>query len=140
LYRDVLEADKFVNVPIAKHHSLSEVTLGMKNLMGVMGDPRGQIHQDFATKIVDVATLVRPHLTILDARRILTANGPSGGSLDDVRRLDTHVVGTNMASVDAFGSTLFGMKPTDLTYLVQAAERGIGEIRLDRLQIDKAVT
>jgi uncharacterized protein (DUF362 family) len=80
---------------------------------------------------------VKPDLVVLDARRILTAHGPSGGSLADVAELNTLVVGANMASVDAYGTTLFGKHPTDLAYLVQAAERGIGEIRLERLLIDK---
>jgi uncharacterized protein (DUF362 family) len=113
------------------------LTMSMKNLMGVLGGSRGVMHQDFATKICDLNSLVRPHLTVLDAHRILVANGPSGGDLADVREPHTVVVGTNQASVDALGTMLFGMKPTDLAYLVQAQQRGLGEIDLAKLLIDR---
>jgi len=75
LYKDYLEADKVINVPIAKHHSMSRVTLGLKNLMGVMGDNRGSLHSDFDLKINDIDSNILPTLTIMDAYRILTANG-----------------------------------------------------------------
>ncbi len=109
----------------------------MKNLMGIMGGARANIHIDFDQKIVDLNTLVRPHLVVLDAYRTLIRNGPTGGSLSDVKLTKTVVVGTNQASVDAYGTTLFGMKPTDLPYLVKANEQGLGEIDLDKLKIVK---
>lgn len=131
------DADVFINVPIAKTHGLAGLTMSMKNLMGIMGSTRGLIHQDFHVKIVDVNTLVRPHLVVLDACRILTAHGPSGGDLRDVRQTRQVIAGTNQASVDAYGTTLFGMRPTDLAYLRNAGARGIGEIDLGRLVIEK---
>ena len=85
IYRDYLEADKVINVPIAKHHSLSRITLGLKNLMGVMGGNRGDLHNDFARKLVDIDRTILPTLTIIDAYRILTANGPVGGNLAHVK-------------------------------------------------------
>ena len=133
------DADVFINVPIAKTHGLAGLTMSIKNLMGIMGSTRGLIHQDFSQKIVDVNTLVRPHLVVLDAYRILTAHGPSGGNLSDVKQTRQVIIGTNQASVDAYGTTLFGMKPTDLTYLKVAGARGIGEIDLEKLLIEKGV-
>jgi uncharacterized protein (DUF362 family) len=139
LIADLWDADTIINVPIAKTHSLAGLTMSMKNLMGVLGGNRGEImHPDLPTKICDLNTAIRPHLVVLDAYRILTAHGPTGGNLADVSTLKTVVVGTNQASVDAFGTTLFGMKPTDLAYLVQAAQRGMGVIDLAQLRIDKA--
>lgn len=131
------DADVFINVPIAKDHGLAGLTMAMKNLMGIMGSTRGLIHQEFHQKIVDVNSLVKPHLVVLDAYRILTANGPSGGNLRDVRTPKQVIVGTNQASVDAYGTTLFGMKPTDLTYLRRAGEQGIGTIDLGKLEIER---
>jgi uncharacterized protein (DUF362 family) len=131
------EADVFINVPIAKTHGLAVLTMSMKNLMGIMGSTRGLIHQEFDQKIVDVNSLVRPHLVVLDAFRILTDHGPSGGDLRDVKQTRQVIVGTNQASVDAYGTTLFGMKPADLTYLRRAAAQGIGEIDLAKLTIAK---
>ena len=132
---DVFDADVFINVPIAKTHGLAGLTLSMKNLRGVMGGARGLIHQSFDEKIVDVNTLVKPHLVVLDAYRMLVANGPTGGSLADVREAQTVVVGTNQASVDAMGATLFDRSPSDLGWLRLAAERGLGEIDVDKLRV-----
>jgi uncharacterized protein (DUF362 family) len=109
----------------------------MKNLMGIMGDPRGEIHIDYARKITDVNTLVRPHLVILDAYRILTRNGPTGGNLDDVRMPKTVVAGTSQVAVDAYGATIMGWKPTELPSLVEAAARGLGEIDLSTYVISE---
>ena len=72
---------------------------------------------------------------MLDAYRILVRNGPTGGGLRDVRQPKTVVVGTNQASVDAYGTTFFGMQPTDLGYLVRAGRQGLGEIDLGKLRI-----
>jgi len=135
LVTDIFDADCFINVPIAKTHGLAGLTLSMKNLMGIMGGSRGIIHVDFTQKIVDLSTLVRPHLVVLDATRILTANGPTGGDLADVKQLDTIVAGVNTVSVDAYGATLFGRLPTDLAYLVKAQEQGLGEADLGKLTI-----
>jgi uncharacterized protein (DUF362 family) len=136
LVTDVFDADVFINVPIAKTHGMAVLTMSMKNLMGIMGGERGTIHQDFAQKIVDVNTLVRPHLVVLDAYRMLIRNGPTGGDLRDVKLAKTVVAGTDAVAVDAYGTTLFGMKPSDLDYLVRASEQGLGIIDLARLKID----
>jgi uncharacterized protein (DUF362 family) len=137
LVADALDADVLINMPIAKTHSIAGLTMAMKNLMGIMGDSRGRIHTDFATKIVDVNTRVKPHLVVLDAYRILFRNGPTGGNLADVKMPKTVVAGTSQVSIDAYGTGFFGMAPTDLDYLVQASERGLGEIDLGRLKIQK---
>jgi uncharacterized protein (DUF362 family) len=135
LVTDIFDADCFINVPIGKTHGLAGLTMSMKNLMGIMGGSRGIIHVDFSQKIVDLSTLVRPHLVVLDATRILTANGPTGGNLADVKQLDTIVAGVSAVSVDAYGATLFGRRPTDLAYLVKAQEQGLGETDLEKLTI-----
>jgi uncharacterized protein (DUF362 family) len=137
LAKDVFEADVFINVPIAKDHSLATLTMAMKNLMGIMGGNRSQVHINFHQKIVDLNTLVRPHLVVLDAHRILVRNGPTGGSLSDVKVANTLVVGTNQVSVDAYGATLFGLAPENLLYLILAKERSLGEINLNKLKIIK---
>lgn len=132
---DALDADVLINMPIAKTHGIAGLTMSMKNLMGIMGDPRGQIHTDFAIKIVDVNTRIKPHLVILDAYRVLFRNGPTGGRLSDVKMPKTVVVGTSQVSVDAYGTGFFDMKPTDIDYLVEASNRGLGEIDLAKLKI-----
>jgi len=137
MYKPALEADLLINVPIAKHHGLPKLTLGMKNLMGIMGGDRGEIHWKIDDYLADLANFVRPKLTILDAYRILVRNGPQGGSLKDVVEKKTIIVGKNIATVDAYGATLFGMKPADLGYVVKANKLGLGEIDLNKVNIKK---
>lgn len=137
LYADVLEADKVINVPIAKDHSLSTLTLAMKNWMGVMGGWRSRIHQNIDESLVDLAKAIKPTLTVLDAVRILTANGPTGGSLSDVKQLNLVAVGTDQVAVDSFGATLFGLKGSDLGYVRLGAKAGLGVMDLSKLKIKK---
>lgn len=136
-YRDALKADVFINVPIAKHHSLSQVTLALKNIMGIIGGNRGKIHHRFDVKIVDLNTVIKPQITILDAVRVLMNNGPQGGNLSDVKQMDTIVAGVDPVAVDAYGATLFGLNPKSLGFLKEAHTRGLGEINLDQLKIEK---
>jgi uncharacterized protein (DUF362 family) len=135
LVTDVLEADTFINVPIGKTHGLAGLTLAMKNLMGIMGDPRGRIHTGYPTKITDINTRVRQHLVVLDACRVLVRNGPTGGSLRDVAMPKTVVAGTSPVAVDAYGCTIMGWRPTDLPSLVEAEKRGLGTTDLTRYVI-----
>jgi uncharacterized protein (DUF362 family) len=99
IYKDAIEADRIINVPVAKDHGISKLTLSMKNMMGVMGGRRGKLHRKMGENLVDMARFMKPSLTVLDAVRILTANGPTGGSLKDVRRLDTVIAGTDMVAM-----------------------------------------
>jgi uncharacterized protein (DUF362 family) len=135
LYTEVFDADKVINVPIAKTHGISGLTLGMKNWMGVMGGWRGRIHQRVDESIVDLAMFIKPALTILDAVRILTANGPQGGNLADVRRLNMVIAGTDAVAVDAYGATLFGMKPAELGCVRIGHELGLGSMDLGGIKI-----
>ena len=137
LYRPALDCDCLINVPIAKQHATSELTLGMKNLMGIMGGDRGQIHWRIHDYLPELASFVRPKLTVIDAVRILVANGPQGGSLKDVRRIDTVVASPYIASADAYAATLFGKNPTDLRFITNGHKLGLGEIDLEKLNLAK---
>ncbi len=137
LYTELFEADKVINIPIAKHHGLTKLTLSMKNWMGMMGGARRQIHQRIDESLVDLSRMIKPTLTVLDAVRILTANGPQGGSLADVKRLDTIVVGFDPVAIDSYGATLFGMKGSDLGFITLGHKQGLGQMDLHKLQIRK---
>jgi uncharacterized protein (DUF362 family) len=128
VYTDAVEANKFINVPIVKHHSLCKATLGMKNLMGIIGGARNRFHQDIDRTLADLAGFIKPTLVVMDAVRVLTANGPVGGSLADVKRADTVIAGIDQVAVDAYGATLLGRKPQEIGYIVEAASRGMGRI------------
>ena len=137
IYKEILDADKVINVPIAKHHGLAKLTMSMKNWMGVMGGRRSQIHQDIDQSLVDLSIALKPALTVLDAVRILTANGPQGGDLADVKQMDTVIVGTDQVAIDSFGATLFGMKGSDLGYVRLADRAGFGTMDLSKVDIKR---
>jgi uncharacterized protein (DUF362 family) len=138
LYNDALTADVFINVPIAKHHSLSGLTLALKNIMGIMGGNRGFIHRQIEDAIADVNSVVKSHLVVIDATRILTAHGPTGGSLKDVKILNKVIASTDIVAADAYATGLFGLKPHDIPITVTAAKRGLGEMNLEKVRILKA--
>jgi uncharacterized protein (DUF362 family) len=134
IYQPVLEADLVINVPIAKHHSLARLTLAGKNLMGVI-DNRGGLHRNLGQRIADIASRVRPQLTVVDAVRILVANGPTGGNLADVKQADTVIASHDWVAADAYATGLFGLTPDDIAYVVAADEMGLGSKELDGLKI-----
>jgi len=137
VYTKVLEADCFINIPVAKHHNSAGLTLAMKNNMGAISGNRGLYHQQMDLSIAELCTQIKPHLTILDAYRLLLRNGPQGGSLRDVKLEKKCVVGINQVSVDAYGATLFNKKPEDIGHIKIANKMGLGEINLDKLTIKK---
>jgi uncharacterized protein (DUF362 family) len=127
LFHPILAADKIINIPVAKHHSLSGCTLGMKNWFGLLGGPRMQLHQRIHESLADLADFVRPTLTMVDCYRILVRNGPTGGSLEDVALHKVLVAGTDPVAIDAYVAKRFwNLSPDALPYLAMAAQRGLG--------------
>ncbi|GFO66185.1 DUF362 domain-containing protein [Geomonas paludis] len=135
LYGEALSADVYINLPVAKHHGLSRLTLGMKNVMGIMGGNRGSIHKNIDQALADVNASFRPQLTLIDATRILTAHGPQGGNLADVKVLNQVIASTDIVAADAYATTLFGLKPADIAVTRTAYQRGLGEMDLDKMRI-----
>ena len=127
LYRDALEADKIVNVPIAKHHSLAGITLGLKNMMGIMGGNRGQIHYRLPECLVDIHRRVPVALTVIDAGRVLLRNGPSGGNLADVKLFGKAFASRDVVAADVVAAeTIFRLAPQDVGHIAKAMESGLG--------------
>jgi len=135
VYGEALDADKIVNVAIAKHHGLSGLTLSMKNLMGLAGGGRNQMHQDLGTSLADLTEYFKPTLSVVDGVRILLRNGPVGGKLEDVERKDTVIASIDPVAVDSLGATLFGMTGNDVAGVKEAADRGLGEMDLEKVEI-----
>jgi uncharacterized protein (DUF362 family) len=135
VYQEAVEVDKVINCPILKHHSLARLTMGMKNLMGLTGGDRGRIHWHLEQAIVDLAAFFKPTLVVLDAIRILTANGPQGGSLKYVKQLNTVAASRDQVAIDALGARLFGLKPAEMAHLPIAVKRGLGHMDLTKLRI-----
>lgn len=127
---DVLRADRVINVPVVKHHSLSKVTLGMKNWFGVMGKGRNRLHQDIDRALAELGATFRPTLTVVDATRVLVANGPVGGSLADVRAVGALAAGVDPVLCDAWGAAQLGLAPGSLPFIAEAEKRGLGRADL----------
>jgi uncharacterized protein (DUF362 family) len=124
--RPIAEADRVINVPIVKHHSLTGATLGMKNWFGALVGRRSQLHQRIHQVCAELGAAFRPTLTVVDATRILTANGPTGGSLSLVRELDQIAVATDPVAADAWGASLLERGSHELPHLDIAARLGLG--------------
>lgn len=137
LYDEALNADVFINVPIAKHHGLTTLTLALKNIMGIMGGNRGYIHRNIETALADINSVVKTNLTIIDATRILLNHGPQGGDLKDVKVLNRVIASSDIVLADAYATTFFGKRPEDITITVEAYKRGLGEMRLSNVKVIK---
>lgn len=136
IFDDVLQTDVLIDVPIAKHHGLARLTLGMKNLMGVIRD-RPAMHRNLGQRLADLTSRIYPTLTVVDAVRILMDNGPTGGNLNDVKKMDTLIASPDIVAADSYASTLFGLKPDDLNYVRAGAEMGLGRSDLENLKIEE---
>ena len=134
--QDVLLADVVINVPIAKHHSLARLTLGGKNLLGIVQKPRA-FHINLGQRIADLVSLVRPTLTVVDAVRILVAHGPTGGSLDDVQLTNTVIASHDIVAADAYAATLFGLTGKDIAYVKAAADMELGTLDLANVDVEE---
>ncbi|MCX7717506.1 MAG: DUF362 domain-containing protein [Candidatus Sumerlaeaceae bacterium] len=135
VFVDALECDAYINVPVAKVHGLSKLTLGLKNAMGIIGGNRGQWHQNIDVILADFLAVVKPKLTVIDAYRILTANGPSGGNLADVRLMKTCIATADPVAADARAAALFGKTIDELGFIGRAARKGFGTADLSKIRV-----
>ena len=135
----LVEADKVINVPVAKHHSLSALTLGMKNWIGAVGGRRNKLHQDIHLTIVDLAQFFNPTLTLIDGIRIMTRNGPSGGSTADVDSTNTLILSNDPVAADARAARFFGRKPEQVGFIKLGQKWGLGTYDFQKLVQKKVV-
>jgi uncharacterized protein (DUF362 family) len=136
VFEPFLSADKTINLPIAKHHSLTGVTLGLKNWYGILGGQRQRLHQRIHESLADLGDFMRPTLTVIDAYRVLLRGGPSGGHLEDVAFKKTLIASTDAVAADAYAAKAYwGLGPDDLLYLQLAAKRGLGTLEFEKLSI-----
>ncbi|MBN2099024.1 MAG: DUF362 domain-containing protein [Dehalococcoidia bacterium] len=137
VYQDILETDVLIDVPIAKHHGNTILTLGMKNLLGIVDDAPSYHTADLSERVVDLNTVVRPHLVVVDAIRILMNSGPTGGNLSDVKLMNTIIASHDIVAADSYGATLFGMTGNDLPIVRGGARRGLGTTDLSSIKIEE---
>ena len=135
VFEPFLTADKVINVPVAKQHSLTGVTLGMKNWYGILGGQRHRLHQRIHESLADLAAFMRPTLTIIDAYRVLIRNGPSGGSLGDVELRKTLIAGTDPVALDTYAAQAFWeLDSGRLHYLSIAEGKRLGTRDLQKVR------
>ena len=135
----LVEADTVINLPVAKHHSLSTLTLGMKNWIGGVDGSRWSLHQDIHQSIVDLAQFFKPEVTLIDAVRIMTKNGPSGGSTEYVEYKNTLILSDDPVAADARASMLFGLKPERIGFIQLAQKEGLGTYDFTRLEKKRVI-
>lgn len=136
VFTPFLEADKVLNLPIAKHHELTGATLGMKNWYGILGGQRNRLHQQIHQSLADLAAFMLPTLTIMDCYRVLVRNGPTGGNLEDVELKKTVIAGTDVVALDAYAAKAYwNLDPEHLPYLQMAANRGLGTVEFEKLAV-----
>ncbi len=126
ILKDAIDCDVFINVPALKHHSLTRLTLSMKNLMGVCAGNRGLIHQNIGEKLADLTGFINPDLTVIDAYRVLLRHGPTGGDLSDVEMMKTVIASADPTLADIFACSLVGVSPSEVSYIQKAIERNFG--------------
>ncbi len=135
----ILDSDVFINVPILKHHSSSDLTIAMKNLMGVVWD-RGYWHRnDLNQCIADFATWRKPTLNIVDAYRVMLRNGPKGVSASDVITMKQLLISTDIVAIDAAATKIWDPKkdPAKVKHIALANELKAGNMNLAQLRINR---
>jgi len=125
-YGPLSKADKLIGITPVKDHHRSGASMTMKNFYGLLGGRRNIFHQDINGIISELAMLIKPTLVILDGTVVMKSNGPTGGSLSDLKHADTIIAGTDMVAVDTYGASLLGMKADDLPYLKLAENAKAG--------------
>ncbi|MBX3189700.1 MAG: DUF362 domain-containing protein [Labilithrix sp.] len=135
IFTTLVDADKVINVPVAKHHNLAKYTAAMKNWYGVLGGRRNRLHQNIDVSIADLATFMRPTLVVVDALRVLMRNGPQGGNIDDTKVMNTVFATVDQVAADAFGATLIGQHRDNLPFVKMGHERGLGTMYWENLRV-----
>ncbi|MBU0990505.1 MAG: DUF362 domain-containing protein [Proteobacteria bacterium] len=139
VFTPVIEADKVINIPVAKVHTLSKLTLGMKNWIGGVGGRRNALHQDIHQTIVDLAQFFKPSVTLIDAIRVMVKNGPSGGSESDVAVMNRLILSNDPVAADAKGAGLFQIPPQSIGFILLAEKRGLGTSDLTKLNQQQVI-
>ena len=124
---------KLIGLAPVKNHNRSGASLTMKNWYGLLGGRRNVFHQDINTIIFELARLVRPTLVILDGTTTMMTNGPTGGSLADLKATNTMIASTDAVAADAFGATLLGKTAASLPFIGKAAAAGLGTADFESL-------
>ncbi len=138
IMKDVLGADVLIAAPVAKSHSGAGVSLSMKGMMGLIQNRMTMHRLDLHTTIVDLATVLKADLAVIDATRVLSTGGPGGPG--KVLKPNTVIASADMVAADAYAVSAFewyGKKyrPDQVRHVREAHERGLGRMDIENLQV-----
>jgi len=133
----ILDSDVFINVPVLKHHSSTNLSIAMKNLMGVIWDRRYWHRNNLHQCIADFTTYCKPDLNVIDAYRVMMKNGPRGVSEKDIVTYKTQIISTDIVAADAASAKVFGSDPESVGYIKKAADMGVGTYNLEAMNINR---
>ncbi|MEM3616584.1 MAG: DUF362 domain-containing protein [Candidatus Bathyarchaeia archaeon] len=120
-----------ISVPKLKLHRLATVTLGIKNMMGALAS-KGSMHNGrLHANIADLASLLKPSLTVIDGIIAGEGHETSGNPV----KMDLVIAGTDPVAVDAVGTAVMGVSPTEVEHLVLAEKKGLGTYQLEKIEI-----
>lgn len=131
--KDIAKSDFFINIAVPKHHNITSLTMGIKNLMGCIFNRDIYHMKDLNRCIAELATAIKPDLNIIDAENILLTRGPHGPG--KVKHTQTTIISKDILLADAYAATLFKQKAQDIPHLKHAYELGVGEIDLSKAKI-----
>lgn len=137
LHRPLDGVNKVIGIAPVKDHHRSGASMTMKNWYGLLGGRRNVFHQDINTIIKELAMMVRPTLVVLDGTMTMMTNGPTGGSVNDLKQTNTLIVSTDQVAADAYGATLLGRELTQLPYIQQAADAQVGTADYKSLKVEE---
>ena len=124
----LLWADRLIGLAPVKDHHRSGASMTLKNWYGLLGGRRNIFHQQIHWIIAELASMVKPTLVILDGTQSMVTNGPTGGSLDDLKATHVLIAGTDPVAVDALGAGLLKKRAAELPYLALAEKAGAGTV------------
>ena len=133
LFEPLNRINKIIGTAPVKDHHRSGASMIMKNWYGLLGGRRNIFHQDIHTIIKELAMMVKPTLVVLDGTTTMMRNGPTGGSLADLKETHTMVVGTDQVAADAFGATLLDKTVDELAFIKKAEANGVGTANFQSL-------
>ena len=132
-----LSSDVIINLPILKHHGGTSMTAAMKGLMGVVWDRWFYHRSGLDSCIADFCMFKRPTLNVIDAYKVMLTSGPRGNANSKYSNPKMIIISTDIVAADAAAAKTFGTEISKIKYLVQAGERGIGNIDLDKINIQR---
>jgi len=134
LYGPLSGADKLIGISPIKDHQRAVASMSMKNWYGLLGGSRNIFHQDINTIIAELSVMVKPTLVVLDGTEVMVTNGPTGGSVADLRKANTVIASCDMVAADSYACRFLGLDISDLAYLGRAEEMSGGATDFESLR------